>query len=54
MPVAVEHLAVEQVEVRVEHAPAGGGSVVCVVHAPAPVMMSSGMAANAAARMMTR
>ena len=55
--VAVEHLPVEQVEVRVEHAPVGRGSSASwsfVVHAPAPVTMSSGIAAIAATRMMTR
>ena len=50
--VTIEDLAVEQVQLRVEHAPRRLRHP--LAHAPAPVTISSGMAASAATRMITR
>ena len=58
--VAIEHLPIEDVQVGIEHLSCRRRrgirleGVVVLGHAPAPVTMSRGMAAIAAARMMTR
>jgi hypothetical protein len=48
----VEHLAVEEVQLGVQ--PASCLTVATPSHCPAPVMIKSGIAARAAARMITK
>ena len=56
VPLGVEQLPIQQVQPGVEQMAAMGldRQVVAAAHCPAPVTIISGIAANEAARMMTR